>query len=94
MIEIRGFEGDIEELTQFIATTWRQNYQGRMPVPHWTADFFARDAWPDDHTARQCHSAAYDGTRLVGVLPGWPISVVLHGERTSIPLRSRTMTCR
>jgi len=80
MVEIRKFEGDVEQMSQFIAKTWRHYYQGRMPLPCWTTDFLAREAWPDDETARDYHVAAYDGTRLVGLVPGWPVSVLLHGR--------------
>ena len=80
MIEIRDFEGDMEHLAEFVSKIWRQTYQGRMPVPYWSTDFLARDVWPNDETARHYNVAAYDGTRLVGTLPAWPGSVLLHGE--------------
>jgi GNAT superfamily N-acetyltransferase/N-acetylglutamate synthase-like GNAT family acetyltransferase len=79
MIEVRSFDGGYEQLAEFVARTWRQNYQGRMPVPHWTGDFFARDGGPEE-VAMDWTGAAYDGTRLVGLLPGWPVTVLLHGR--------------
>jgi GNAT superfamily N-acetyltransferase len=79
MIEVRSFDGGYEELAQFVAKAWRENYRGRMPVPHWSADFFARDGGPEE-IAMDWSGAAYDGTRLVGLLPGWPIKVMIHGQ--------------
>ncbi len=79
MIEVRAFEGGYAEMAEFVAKMWRINYEGRMPVPHWTSDFYARDGGPEE-VAMSWSPAAYDGTRLVGVLPGWPIKVQLHGQ--------------
>jgi len=79
MIEVRAFDGGYDQMSAFIAEMWRKNYEGRMPVPHWTSDFYARDGGPEE-TAMAWSPAAYDGTRLVGILPGWPIKVHVHGR--------------
>jgi GNAT superfamily N-acetyltransferase/N-acetylglutamate synthase-like GNAT family acetyltransferase len=83
MIEVRSFDGGYDQLAEFVAEMWRKNYEGRMPVPHWTSDFYARDGGPEE-IAMDWSGAAYDGTRLVGVLPGWPISVQLHGRESLV----------
>jgi len=79
MIEVRSFDGGYDQMSEFVAEMWRKNYEGRMPVPHWTSDFYARDGGPEE-IAMDWSGAAYDGSRLVGILPGWPITVQLHGQ--------------
>ncbi|NLX99748.1 MAG: GNAT family N-acetyltransferase [Rhodopirellula sp.] len=90
MIEVRSFQGGTEELAEFVAKTWRKTYEGRMPIPHWTADFFARDGGSDG-VFLNCTIAAYDGARLIGVVPGWRVPVRFHGEEVLV--RTGTGVC-
>jgi GNAT superfamily N-acetyltransferase len=80
MAEIRPVEEDIQQITEFVGEMWRLWYTGHIPVPDWSADFLARELRTDDDTFRRYTIGAYDGTRLIGLLPGWPIRVLLHGE--------------
>jgi len=80
MVEIRPVEEDIRQITEFIGEMWRLWYTGHIPVPDWSANFLARELRTDDDTFRRYTIGVYDGTRLIGLLPGWPIRVLLHGE--------------
>jgi len=80
MIEVRTFEGDAAELAAFVTTTWRKWYEGRMPIPLWTSEFFQRELLPGDDDPRDYLVAAYDGTRLVGFHPARPVRISLHGQ--------------
>ena len=80
MIEIRTFEGDSGELAAFYASVWRQRYAGRFPVPIWPQRLFDWELFGDDLAAREYLVAAYDGGRLVGVLPAKPVGFQLHGR--------------
>jgi hypothetical protein len=80
MIEIRTFDGDVDELSRFCTSAWKKRYTGRMPVPDWRADFLEWELLGEDHAARQFLVAAYDGSRLVGVLPARPVRFHVRGR--------------
>ena len=81
-IEIRTFEGHMEELSSFIVSQWRRSYEGKMPVPLWDATYLRRQLLPEgDDDSRDLLVAAYDGTKLVGVHPMWYQPVLLRGQR-------------
>ncbi len=80
MIEIRTFEGDPAELSAFTTTMWRKSYAGKMPVPLWSPQLFARELLPTADDPRDYLVAAYDGTRLVGSHPARALRISLHGE--------------
>ena len=80
MIEIRTFEGDAAELSDFTTRVWRKSYQGKMPVPLWSAQLFRRELLPTDVDPRDYLVAAYDGARLVGSHPARAVRISLHGE--------------
>jgi GNAT superfamily N-acetyltransferase len=83
MIEIRTFEGDASELSEFTTRVWRKSYRGRMPVPLWSPRLFQRELLPTDDDPRDYLVAAYDGTRLVGSHPARAVRISLHGEERS-----------
>lgn len=83
MIEIRTFDGDPQELAAFCTSSWRKRYEGRMPVPLWAPSFLEWELMGDDHTAREFLVAAYDRSKLVGVLPARPARYRLHGRPVS-----------
>jgi GNAT superfamily N-acetyltransferase len=73
MIEVKSFEGTPEELHQVVVGIWRKTYEGRMPFPLWSADYFdwhfgLSDGLPRDHLL-----TAYDGSRIAGTLLGIPL---------------------
>ena len=83
MIEIRTFEGDAAELSEFTTGVWRKSYRGKMPVPLWSPRLFRRELLPTDDDPRDYLVAAYDGTRLVGSHPARAVPISLHGEERS-----------
>ncbi len=80
MIEIRTFDGDVDELARFCTSSWQKRYTGRMPVPDWRSDFLEWELLGDDHAAREFLVAAYDGSRLIGALPARPVRFHLRGR--------------
>lgn len=72
MIEIRTYDGDMRQLAEFCNSVWSQRYGGRMPYIQWTPEFME---WELDDTpnTRDMLVAAYDGARLVGVMPVRPM---------------------
>lgn len=83
MIEIRTFDGDPQELATFCTSSWRKRYEGRMPVPLWSPGFLEWELLGDDHKNRDYLVAAYDKTRLVGMLPARPARYQLNGRSVS-----------
>jgi predicted N-acetyltransferase YhbS len=80
MLEVRSYEGSPEELSDFVFTQWRASYGGRMAVPRWTGDYFRWQLRMDEPEQRRYLVAAYDGTRLAGVVPYFPMQFHLDGE--------------
>jgi len=80
MIEIRTFEGDAAEFSEFTTGMWRKSYEGKMPVPLWSPSYFRRELLPTEDDARDYLVAAYDGTRLVGSHPARSVRISLHGS--------------
>lgn len=81
MIEIRTFEGTPQEMSAFCTGAWRERYAAtRMPVPRWTPEFLEWELFTDEPGSREFLVAAYDGTRLVGLLPAKPTPFHLRGE--------------
>jgi len=87
MIEIHTFEGTAAEFSEFVTTTWRRTYEGKMPVPLWGRDFLERELLLDGEE-RPYVVAAYDGTKMVACHPGRPIRIRLHGEQLNASLGS------
>ena len=83
MIEIRTFEGDAAELSEFTTSMWRKSYEGKMPVPLWSPQLFRRELLPTDDDPRDYLVAAYDGTKIVGSHPARAVRISLHGEERS-----------
>lgn len=81
MLEIRTFDGSPAELAEFCVSCWKAVYQGTdMPFLLWSGEFFDWELFGPRHSEREFVVAAYDGARLVGVLPARPVPVSLHGE--------------
>ncbi|MFV0445899.1 MAG: GNAT family N-acetyltransferase [Planctomycetaceae bacterium] len=75
MVEIRTYDGSAEDLQTFVVRVWRETYGGKkMAFPLWTPDYF-RWQLPmesNDSKAREQLIVAYDGTKLVGAILGFP----------------------
>lgn len=80
MIEFRTFEGDAKELSTFTQHIWLKQYGGELPIPLWGADFFEWQLFDERLNARRFMVAAYDGARLVGMLPCQPVQYNLRGR--------------
>lgn len=81
MIEIRTFDGTPDELAEFCVRCWSSIYSGTdMPFALWSGDFLDWGLFDDRGKCSDLLVAAYDGARLVGVLPAWPSPVRLYGE--------------
>jgi GNAT superfamily N-acetyltransferase len=80
MIEIRTFDGEPGELSEFTVGVWRRTYEGRMLLILWNEEFFRRELFPEDDRCRDYLIVAYDGTKLVGSHPSKPLTVRLHGQ--------------
>jgi len=78
MIEIRTFDGDADQMSRFCTGVWRRQYQGQMPLIDWSADFLEWEVLADP--SRHYVVAAYDGTKLVGLLPTVPQRFSLLGQ--------------
>jgi hypothetical protein len=79
MIEIRTYDGDMRQLAEFCNGVWARRYQGQMPYARWTPEFLEWEL-DDAQTTRELLVAAYDGAKLVGVLPARPMRFHLQGE--------------
>lgn len=67
---IESFQGSAEELVTFVNDVWRQTYSGKMTYPCWTTPFFEWQFRLGSTSSRCNLIAAYEGTRLAGVLLG------------------------
>lgn len=83
MIEVRTFDGTARELSDFCTGSWRKRYEGRMAVPLWSPEFLEWELLTDDHQNREFMVAAYDKTKLVGVLPARPARYHFEGRPVS-----------
>jgi GNAT superfamily N-acetyltransferase len=81
MLEVRPFEGTPEELSDFVAAQWQASYGGRMAVPRWSGAYFRWQLRMDEPEHRRYLIAAYEGTRLAGVVPFFPMQFSHAGER-------------
>jgi GNAT superfamily N-acetyltransferase len=79
--EVRPFEGSPEELSDFVVSQWNAWYSGRMFVPRWSGDYFRWQLRMDDAERRRHLIAAYQGTRLVGVVLHFPMQFATADER-------------
>ena len=79
MVEIRTFDGDFRQLAAFCNSAWSRRYQGRMPFPVWSPDFLEWEL-DDCPRTRELIVAAYDGGKLVGVMPARPMKFHLRGQ--------------
>jgi hypothetical protein len=79
MIEVRTYDGDMQQLTEFCNTMWARRYTGKMPFAVWTPEFLAWEL-DDSPQTRELNVAAYDGARLVGVLPAKPMRFHVQGQ--------------
>ncbi|MEZ6057833.1 MAG: GNAT family N-acetyltransferase [Planctomycetaceae bacterium] len=72
MIQIRSFDGEIEELQQFIVSTWSHDYAGKMAFPLWPTEYFNWQLGINAGVSRDHLLAAYDDGKLVGCVLGVP----------------------
>jgi len=79
MVEIRTYDGDMQQLAEFCTRVWSQRYQGQMPFAQWTPEFLQWEL-DDGPATRDMIVAAYDGAKLVGVLPAKPMRLHVRGE--------------
>jgi hypothetical protein len=79
MIEIRTFDGDMQQLAEFCNSVWSRRYTGRMPFAEWSPEFLEWEL-DDCPATRELLVAAYDGGKLVGVLPARPMKFHLLGQ--------------
>ena len=80
-MEIRTYDGDMEDLATFCNEKWLQRYQGQMPIAQWTAEFLEWELLPDGPDARDYLVAAYEGTELVGFFGARPMRFQLRGKQ-------------
>jgi hypothetical protein len=78
MVEIRTYEGDMQQLAEFCNGVWAKRYLGQMPFAQWTPEFLAWEL-EDAPATRDMIVAAYDGGKLVGALPARPMRFYLQG---------------
>jgi predicted N-acetyltransferase YhbS len=81
MLEIRPYEGTPEDVSDFIIKQWQLTYGGKMAVPQWNADYFRWQLRMDEPDQRQHLVAAYEGTRLAGVVCYFPMNFAMEGQR-------------
>ena len=81
MLELRSYEGTPEEFSAFVVAQWQLMYRGQMAVPCWSGDYFRWQLRMDEQDQRQHLIAAYDGTRLAGVVGYFPMQFALGGEQ-------------
>lgn len=79
MIEIRTFDGDFPQLAEFCNSVWSRRYEGKMPFPVWSPEFLEWEL-DDGPLARELLVAAYDGQKLVGVMPARPMKFHVQGR--------------
>src|SRR6185369_1904240 len=87
-LEVRAFDGDVESLAEFATSSWLKIYAGTGIVPLWTADYLRWQvpAWMAGEFEGVI--AAYDGAKLIGVLPLEKVPVRLMGEDTLCTMAS------
>jgi len=73
MVEIRSYEGTPDALSDFVVAQWQSTYRGAMAVPRWSGDFFRWQLGMDEPGPHEHVVAAYDGSRLVGVVGYFPM---------------------
>lgn len=83
-IEIRAFAGDPDELGDFITRNWRSQYANYGYAPTVKGDFFRWMAPTFAKGDPTNISAAYEGTKLLGVNPCEPIRARLRGESVTM----------
>ncbi|TWT59894.1 hypothetical protein Pan54_06050 [Rubinisphaera italica] len=70
MIRLDDYQRSSSELAEFITSTWRKSYEGKMTFPLWSAEYFEWQLrWKNPHFRRNL-IAIYDDSRLVATLLG------------------------
>lgn len=70
MIRLDDYQGTSAKLAEFITSTWRKSYEGKMTFPLWSAEYFEWQLrWKNPHFRRNL-IAIYDDARLVATLLG------------------------
>ena len=81
MLEVRPFEGSPEELSDFVIAQWTALYGNQMIVPQWSGEYFRWQLRMDEPDRRRHLLAAYEGSRLAGVVCDFPMQFSLAGEQ-------------
>jgi GNAT superfamily N-acetyltransferase len=80
VIEGRTFEESAAELALFSQRAWHDSYRGRMPIPLWDGQYFEWQFPREAKGGRDYVVAAYEGSKLVGVLGAQPFRFRWDGE--------------
>jgi len=88
LVRIDQYQGDAEELSDFVTRVWRESYAGKMTFPIWTADYFRWHFGLNESCDRSHLLAAYDGSLLAGVLLGMPRGLRTPSQRLKASLWS------
>ncbi len=78
--DVRTFEGDPAALSEFVISAWRSTYQGTVPVPHWSGEYFRWQLRLDEPGSERRIVCAYDGDRPAGVVIHFPMQFELAGK--------------
>lgn len=81
--DVRPFAGDADELSQFVISAWRSTYQGTVPVPHWSGDYFRWQLRLDEPGSERRIVCAYDGDTPAGVVIHFPMQIEVGGKEYS-----------
>lgn len=81
MLETRAFDGTPDELSDFVVSTWKASYEGKMAVPNWSGDYFRWQVRFDEPDAAKRAVAVYSGAKIAGVLIFCPYDFEFQGER-------------
>ncbi|MEZ6060628.1 MAG: GNAT family N-acetyltransferase [Planctomycetaceae bacterium] len=80
MYEARPFAGTPEELAKFVVGAWESTYAGKMPVPHWSGDYFRWQLRLDEPDSHENSIAVYEGDQPVGVMLQFPVMFEIAGR--------------
>ena len=69
-ISIESWRRSAEDLAEFVNRIWEHSYAGKMPFPHWTAEYLRWQLRMEGRPESRNLLAAYEGTNPVGVLLG------------------------
>jgi GNAT superfamily N-acetyltransferase len=80
MLEIRTYEGDGGAVARLMRDVWTPDYRQSIPIALWDERLIEWQLLAEGGAGRDFLVAAYDGTRLAGVLFAEPSLFSLRGE--------------